>query len=189
MLIAVGSLNPSKLEAVRLGFLSYFPDAACEIIGTAAKSGVSNQPMNSEETLTGARNRAKRALELAPEAHYGVGLEGGLQKVHDQWFDIPYIVVRDREGREGMGSTVGMPIVDDVMQLMLEEGVELGIAVDRIHGTVHANHTNGYFGILTGDRITRAKGYGDAVIVALSHLEHQKKEVMKKRLTQGHITK
>jgi inosine/xanthosine triphosphatase len=171
MLIAVGSLNPSKIEAVRLGFEAYFPNTQKAYIGTAAASGISDQPMSTRESLTGARNRAKRALELAPEAQYGVGLEGGLQQVHNHWFDTGWIVVRDREGNEGMGSTVGMPVADEVINLMLSRNIELGLALDEHFGTVNLKHAQGHFGLMTDNRITRATGYRDAVIVALSHLQ------------------
>ena len=175
MLIAVGSLNAPKLEAVRLGFEAYFPDAQNAYIGTAAKSGISDQPMSARESVTGARNRAVQALTLAPEAHYGVGLEGGLHQVQDHWFDIGWIVIKDRSGNEGIGCTVGMPIPHEALQLILEEGMELGPALDTLFGTVELKQSQGFYGLMTGNRITRATGYRDAVIVALSHLEQQKK--------------
>ena len=171
MLIAVGSLNPAKIEAVRLGYQAYFPDIACAILGTAAPSGVSDQPMSAEESLTGARNRAAQAMLLAPEATYGVGLEGGMHHVEDQWFDTGWIVVRNREGREGIGSTVSIPLSQEAVRMVLEEKLELGDAIDRIYGTVNIKQAQGHFGLMTGNRITRATGYRDAVIIALSHLE------------------
>jgi inosine/xanthosine triphosphatase len=175
MLIAVGSLNPSKLEAVRLGFLAYFPEQKCAIMGTAAVSGVSDQPMSPKESLAGARARAKNALALAPEASFGVGLEGGLEHLEGHWFDRGWIVVLDREGREGIGSTIGMPVDPEAMRLVLEEGMELGTAADKVFGTVNLKLAQGHFGFMTKNLITRATGYRDAVIVALSHLKHPQK--------------
>jgi non-canonical (house-cleaning) NTP pyrophosphatase len=99
-----------------------------------------------------------------------VGLEGGLEHLQGHWFDRGWIVVMDREGNEGIGSTVGMPVDPEMVRLVTEEGLELGTAADRILGTVGLKHGQGHFGYMTKDLITRATGYRDAVIVALSHL-------------------
>lgn len=172
MIVAVGSQNPSKLEAVRLGFCAYAPETEWTVVGTPASSGVGDQPMSPLETVRGAHARAKHALELAPEAAYGVGLEGGLERLDGEWYDRGWIVVRHRDGREGIGSTVGMPVDKEVIRLVLEEGQELGIAADRVFGTVNLKMAQGHFGFMTNNLITRATGYRDAVIVALSHLRH-----------------
>jgi inosine/xanthosine triphosphatase len=172
MLVAVGSLNPSKIEAARLGFAAYFPQTSIAVIGTMSSSGISDQPMSPEESLTGARNRARHALSLAPEASFGVGLEGGLEQVEGYWFDRGWIVTIDRDGHEGIGSTVGMPVEPEAIRLVLEEGMELGTAADRVFGTVNLKLGQGHFGFMTKNLITRATGYRDAVIVALSHMKN-----------------
>ncbi|MFW6097594.1 MAG: DUF84 family protein, partial [Chloroflexota bacterium] len=74
MLVAVGSTNPAKLEAVREAVVQVWSQA--EVRGVAVASGVSEMPMSDEECLTGARNRAQ-AARMALEADVGVGLEGG----------------------------------------------------------------------------------------------------------------
>lgn len=176
MLIAVGSLNPVKIEAARLAFESHFPDAALKMVGVAAKSGVSDQPMTARETIAGAKARAKEALRLMPEATFGIGLEGGLHEVDGTWFDMGWIVVRDREGREGIGTTAGMPVGGEVMRLILQENKELGHAIDIAHGTNNIKQSHGYFGLMTNNRITRTSGYRDAVIIAISHLKILRKE-------------
>ena len=49
-----------------------------EITSLSVPSGVSAQPFSDEETMQGAINRAKRALEEG--APIGIGLEGGVMK-------------------------------------------------------------------------------------------------------------
>ena len=83
MNIAVGSLNPVKLAAVEEAFSIVWPDTVWDVIGVAVISGVSAQPMSDIESIKGAINRAKISItEL--EADYGVGLEGGLQKIGER---------------------------------------------------------------------------------------------------------
>lgn len=74
MKIAVGSTNPTKLNAVRTVVEQVWP--AAELLPVAVPTGVSAMPMSDAECIAGARNRAKEARELTG-ATFGVGLEGG----------------------------------------------------------------------------------------------------------------
>ncbi|RLG70112.1 MAG: inosine/xanthosine triphosphatase, partial [Candidatus Iainarchaeum archaeon] len=61
MLIAVGTTNPVKIEAVRSAIQKLWHNA--KVQGIYAESGVSYQPKGDEEAIRGAINRAKSALE------------------------------------------------------------------------------------------------------------------------------
>ena len=54
MKVAVGSMNPVKIDAVRQAFESLFPDDKWDVKGIDIKSGVSNQPMSDKESIRGA---------------------------------------------------------------------------------------------------------------------------------------
>ncbi len=56
--VVVASRNPVKMDAVREG-LSAFISGEIELTGVAVDSGVSDQPMDNSETLTGAETRVK----------------------------------------------------------------------------------------------------------------------------------
>ena len=73
MKVVVGSKNKTKVGAVE----KVWKDA--EITSLSVPSGVAAQPFSDEETMQGAINRAKRALEEG-EAQIGIGLEGGVMK-------------------------------------------------------------------------------------------------------------
>lgn len=171
MNIAVGSHNPVKLEAVRLGFEAVWNDAEHTVFGVDVTSGIADQPMSDEESLTGARNRAKEALRESPGAHFGVGLEGGLHKIGGQYFDCGWIVVVDKEGREGIGSTARILTPPKIVEL-IEQGMELGAANDALFGAVNSKQAQGHFGLMTNNAMTRTGAYRDGVIVALSRFLH-----------------
>lgn len=170
MKIVVGSKNPVKIEAVKLAFGALWPEEAWEIIGVDVPSGVSSQPMSDEESIRGARNRARAALKKI-KACYGVGLEGGLQKIETYYFDCGWACVIDRDGNEGLGSTLKILTPPRIMEL-IEQGVELGVANDIVFGKKNSKQAEGHFGLMTNNRITRAQGYRDGVIVALSRFLH-----------------
>lgn len=170
MKVAVGSKNPIKIEATRKAFESVFPGEMIECVGFDVKSGVSNQPMSDEESIKGARNRAILAQELG-NADFGVGLEGGLQKISGEWFDCGWMVIVDRDGKEGIGSTVKMHTPPKLMDLV-EKGIELGIANDMIFKTKNSKQNEGHFGLMTNGLITRKSGYRDGIIATLISFIH-----------------
>lgn len=166
MIVAVGSLNPVKLESVRLAFGALWAARAWDIRGCEVSSGVSAQPMTDAEARSGARTRARNAIRVAG-ADYGVGLEGGLQKVEDQWFNMGWAAVVDRAGAEGLGSTVRMIVPPALMRLVLS-GSELGEACDQVFNSSNSKHAQGHFGLMTNDAIDRTGAFRDAVISALA---------------------
>ncbi len=103
MIVAVGSERKSKQEAVRRAFAHYYHDF--EVLGTACDSGVSDQPLTDGETIQGAINRAKRALE---HGDIGVGIEAGLKKVPEvptSYFNTTWCAIIDKNGFLTIGSS------------------------------------------------------------------------------------
>lgn len=165
MIVAVGSKNPTKLEATRLAFEKVFPNERFEFLSMEVVTGVSNQPLSDNEAIKGAINRAKNVLKKT-KAKYGVGLEGGLQKIGKNWFECGWIAIIDKEGQIGLGSSARLLVPKKGMDL-IKKGIELGEVSDILFGTKNSKHQIGYFGLMTKGNITRAKGYGDGVIMAL----------------------
>lgn len=169
-LVAVGSTNPVKIEAVRIAFEMLWPEQLWEISSISLASGVASQPMSDLESITGARNRAKGAL-ISGNAAYGVGLEGGLQQIDKWWFDSGWIVVIDRNGQEGIGSTAKL-IVPPQMITMVLQGMEVGEAVDTLFQQQNSKQADGHFGLMTKNTITRTRAYTDGVLTALTRFVH-----------------
>lgn len=166
MLVAVGSTNPVKINAVKKAFLQVWPQENITVKGIEVDSGIPSQPKSDEESIKGATNRAKRALEKLG-ADYGVGLEGGVHKIGDNWFDSGWMVVVDKNGTEGIGSTIKMHLSEKIMK-HVHSGKELGDATDAVFGTVNSKQANGHFGLMTNNIITRTSGYTDGIIAALA---------------------
>lgn len=166
MLVAVGSHNPVKIAATRAGFAAVWPEVALEVIGVDVPSGVSDQPMDNAESIRGARNRATRALQDA-QADYGIGIESGLEQIEGIWFSTGWIAIVDREGREGLSSSLLRPVPLPSMELVLQ-GTELGFANDQVFSKSNSKQGTGLIGLLTNDVLTREGVFRDAVISALA---------------------
>ena len=95
MIIAVGSENKVKLEAVKRGFENAgYTDIT--IIGKNVPSGIPEQPFGHEETLTGARNRARNTLTHFPDADLIIGIESGVMEDNCD-AAIIYCLIKDED--------------------------------------------------------------------------------------------
>ena len=163
--IVVGSRNPVKINCVRTGFEKMFPRMPFEIQGIEVPSGVSIQPVGSDETLLGAQNRADAARNLLPHADYWVGIEGGVKDDGQDMQAFAWVVVRSPQG-VGKGRT-GSFYLPGVIAELVREGIELGKADDIYFGRNNSKQANGAIGLLTGDVLDRGQYYEHAVIMAL----------------------
>ena len=166
MLFAVGSLNPVKINAVKKVVIKIWPEAKVKSLNV--ESGVSNQPIGIRETMQGAINRAKKAMEQDWKADFGVGLEGGITNVSEYgYFNIPWCAIIDRNGVLGLGSAGGLELPDKIVADVLK-GQELGFVMDEKTCIKNSKQKMGAIGILTDGLLDRQSAYETMVIYALS---------------------
>lgn len=163
--VIVASKNPVKIECAKNGFSKVFPSDQIMVEGVSVPSGVADQPMTDEETLTGAKNRAENAKQTQPEADYWIGIEGGIAEPFESMeaFAWIYIISKDRQGKARTASFDLPPQI----QKLIHQGIELGVADDMVFKRSNSKQKNGAVGILTHDLINRAEYYEPAVILAL----------------------
>lgn len=157
--VIVGSKNAAKIAAVQQGIGLYWPDAV--VHGEDVASGVSNQPLGHEETLTGALNRARAAQALG--ADLGVGLEGGVVEIHGTPVMMGYVAVTDGT-REVVVPTNGTPLPQSWGKA-LAEGAELRPFV--IAAGLPYDYKTGVIGTLTNGKLSRDQGFALALQSAL----------------------
>ena len=169
MLIHVGSLNPIKLGAIQEVMVTRFP-AAC-FVPVAVNSGVSDQPMGFEETLRGAKNRARAAFACQGTCDLAVALESGLIPVPQTrtgYMNLTACAIFD--GQEiyiGLGPAFELP--QKITRLVVEEGFELDPAVRKagLTDSARIGYGQGIIGILSQGRVTRQDYSCPAVSMAL----------------------
>ena len=177
--IAVGSTRRPKIAAVHEAIAHFrsvlAPHSEFEVIGIEVESGVGHTPATQQELMLGARQRAE-ALTRLPQAHaegwrYFVGLEGGLDIVDEHGgrrvFLESWAYVSDgHEGHYGRSGAVEIPPA--LAQEVLENGVELSVAIDRFAGAVGIRDAQGAWGVLSGGLISRTEAFRVAVIAAFA---------------------
>ncbi len=167
MKIAIGSKNPFKIEATRQAFAAVWPLEELEMVASSVPSGVSDQPLTTEETIRGAINRAKTVkVTLRPD--YAAGIEAGLTKVDDKWFVVGWAAVIDSSGHVGLGGSPAIEVAPPVMKL-IKSGHGISAACKQVFEGLETDQTNGYSGLMTGKLFTTTDGFCDALIMALAH--------------------
>jgi inosine/xanthosine triphosphatase len=192
--IAVGSKRGPKLSAVNEALQAFSSalaqDAEFEVVGVEVESGVSHTPASRDELMRGARQRAEALVEVARQSaaswQYFVGLEGGLDVVHEgastdevlrhsklrqignrRVFLESWAYVSDgSHGHYGRSGSIEIP--EALAHEVLENGVELAVAIDRFAGAVGVRDAQGAWGILSSSHITRQEAFRVAVIAAFA---------------------
>ena len=164
--VVVASHNPVKIQAVQRGFEKMYPDWQLDMIKVNVSSGVSEQPLTSKETLQGAENRALAASGQVPGADYWVGIEGGLHDFHGRTGAFAWVVIRSSQGQTGKSQTGVFFLPEEVIALV-DDGLELGTAIDRVFGRHNTKQQGGAVGNLTNHVIDRTSYYEHAVVLAL----------------------
>jgi inosine/xanthosine triphosphatase len=108
----------------------------------------------------------RNVSNLVTEADYWVGIEGGIEDVHDELEVFAWVFVKSANGKIGKGKTGSFFLPYKIAELV-RQGIELGEADDIVFGRKNSKQANGAIGILTDDVITRTTYYESAVIMAL----------------------
>jgi len=162
--VGVGSKNPVKLAAARAVLERVTPSVRVE--GISVTSTVRDQPFGDNETIRGALARAHAARE-AVGGDLGIGIEGGVVESDDGMRTCAWAAVVDGSGREGVGGSLAMPLPNRVAELV-RDGVELGVAMDRLTGEHNTKQRQGAVGILTAGLVDRRAAYEVILAYALA---------------------
>ena len=200
IILAVGSKRGPKLNAVTEALKAFSavlaPGAQFEVVGMEVQSGVSHTPASREELMRGARLRAEALVQLARENgagwQYFVGMEGGLDVVyegaspdemrrhaalakhgHRRVFLESWAYVTDG-ARGHYGCSGGIEIPEALAREVLENGVELSVAIDRFAGAVGIRDAQGAWGVLSSNCITRQEAFRVAVVAAFAPFYNEK---------------
>ncbi len=121
--------------------------------------------MSDHETFMGAWNRAENLKKTYPDGDYWVGIEGGIEELHDTMHAFAWMVVINQE-ISGQARTATFPLPEKIKSLV-NQGMELGHADDLVFQRSNSKQNDGAVGILTGGLIDRTHYYEHALVLAL----------------------
>ena len=158
--IAVGSLNPVKIEAVRAVMERIYGQV--RIFASDAPSGVPEQPFG-EQTPEGAKNRARNAIN----GHtLSVGIEAGVFEMFGTLYDFQYCAILDKDGRYTIGTGSGFRYPDKVVE-EVRKGLTVGEAMKKVYGENNVGKSQGAIGILSKGLLDRKSLTEQSVLAAM----------------------
>ncbi len=167
MTIIIGSDNPVKIQAVH----TVFPNK--NVIAKNVSSDVSTQPFSDEETLLGAKNRAKHAVTF-DHAEMGIGLEGGVMRQNNQLFLCNWGVLIDQTGKIYVAGGARIPLPVEIVN-ELNNGQELGIVMEKYTNEKDVRKKGGAMGVFTNQLITRSEMFIQIVTLLKGQYEFDAK--------------
>lgn len=163
--VIIASKNPVKINCTKEAFNKVFISRSFTFEGVSVPSGVSEQPMTNQETLTGATLRAGHARDKFPEANYWVGIEGGIEESTLGMEAFAWVVILSTN-QQGQSRTSTFFLPPSVQQL-IHQGIELGHANDQVFNERGSKQKGGAVGTLTKGLLGRTEYYVQAVMLAL----------------------
>ena len=164
--VVAATRNPAKIKAITGAFADVFGPDQCHISAAETESGVADQPMSSQETLTGARQRVFNARQQHPEADFWVAIEAGIDE--NQTFG--WIVIENTATRAESRSA-SLPLPSKIMDA-LRQGQELGHVMAGLTGIENIKQKGGAISVITDGLLTRTSVYHQALLLALCSMQH-----------------
>jgi inosine/xanthosine triphosphatase len=176
MTLAIGSTNQNKIGALEEVIQEYPDFAGSTVIACQVSSGVSDQPLSLEETIRGAKNRAKNAFMVSGACKYAFGVESGLfEAPGTQSGYLEACICAIYNGVDySIGLSCGFEVPRQALRLVLQQKMDLNQACHNsgISSDPKLGSSEGLVGMLTKGRINRKKYTKLSIMTALIQLEN-----------------
>lgn len=176
MIIAVGSTNKAKVQAVEEVVREYPALIQAKIVSLAVPSGISAQPLSLKETIQGAKNRAVKAFEGCTSCKYGFGIESGLCEAPGTKTGYLHLcacsIYNGTDSHVGFSTAFEIP--GQILNLIFQHKMDLTQACLHagISENVNLGSEEGLIGILTKGRVDRKRYTKECIVTALIQLEN-----------------
>ena len=176
MIIAIGSTNVIKVQAVEEVVKDYPQFSGAEVRSFSVSSEISEQPLSLEEIIAGAKNRAKNAYAACDSCDYSFGIESGIfeaKGVKTGFLEACICCIHDG-ANDHIGLSCGFEIPPHILKLVLDQNKDLSQACYEAGVTSNSRlgAAEGLIGVLTKGRINRKEYTKQCIITALIQLEN-----------------
>ncbi|WP_221566438.1 DUF84 family protein [Alkalihalobacillus sp. TS-13] len=165
MIVAIGSKNPAKVQAVE----SVVETLNWQVEGIKVPSQVSAQPFSDAETRKGAVNRAKACVDSGFEL--GIGLEGGVVDTPDGLFLCNWgaLVTEAQITYVASGAKILLP---KEISEPVRSGIELGDVMAEYTNKRDVRTQEGAIGVFTDGWITRGEMFAHIVRLLVGQYQY-----------------
>jgi inosine/xanthosine triphosphatase len=179
MLIILGSKNPTKMQATEIVFKKFFPNMDVKVVGLNVDSNVSTQPIQIENVINGAINRARNSKKFV-DSHksdylelpsFYCGIEAGLVSIPNTitgYLDYQFCAIIDNKDHLSIGSGSGWEYPSKVVKSVLADpSLEIGTIMGKISGDPNIKYKGGAIGFYSKGLLSRALITQECIQMAL----------------------
>ena len=169
--VAVGSTNPCKVDAVKATVARYGTIAS--INAFSVPSGVPDQPIGLDVIAAGAKHRAEAAYKATEKKKVlAFGIESGLFSLNDDLYDVCVASAYNGD-THSLGLSCAFKIPTDVKRAVLDQKMDLSQAANAagLAADPDLGQRDGLIAILTNRRVTRKEYTIQALQMALPPVE------------------
>ncbi|HEY6952759.1 MAG TPA: inosine/xanthosine triphosphatase [Bacteroidota bacterium] len=181
MVIAIASIRPPKVDAVRNVFSTLAPrlkarSEELQFLEFEIESGVEETPRSLDRIVQGAKvrgvNLRTHCRDLGRTIDFAVGLEGGLFSIDQpaigkKTFLQSWAYVTSNGG-ESFGASGAILVPDSIADPVMRGNQSLSDVIDRIAVQTDVRSRQGTWGVLTQDLISRQASFETALTNALA---------------------
>ncbi|OGY12215.1 MAG: hypothetical protein A3A58_00580 [Candidatus Blackburnbacteria bacterium RIFCSPLOWO2_01_FULL_41_27] len=157
MKIALGSTSIDKANILKEILGEFFKDLEFQTYDVS--SGITDQPLDEETTITGAINRAQTIRERNIKSDLFVGLEGGLSLIHNNYFLVCVVALINKKGDLFLGISSKLRLPKEVSE-KIKKGERFGNVVREYQ---HKNKNDSVLYKFTECLINRKKLFSEAI--------------------------
>ncbi len=170
MRIAIWTTRAPKVDGIKEGVNAcpYLKDKEIEYILQKVPSDISDMPLNIEETMAWARNRAQNIMKMWIEADYYIWIEWWANKLGDKAYlwGVVYVENNFWEGHYGFSPVMEIP--KEIERRLYKDWEELGPIMWELSGKTDIRSENGSMGAWSEDMLTRQDEFASAFKCAIS---------------------
>ncbi|AFH42896.1 inosine/xanthosine triphosphatase [Fervidicoccus fontis] len=164
--VCIGTKNVSKITGIERAFSSFYEEVQLLAIDLSYK--LPPQPIGIKEIMSGAEKRAKEAIKSSEMCEFGVGVEAGLIKIEESYYDIQASFVINKDGRGYFGFSPSFIIPKSFSEgIITKKYRELEEVTDAYFNTENVGEKGGVIKLLTKGRVTREDLTYYAVMMSL----------------------
>lgn len=168
-LVVVGSRRRAKVEATKRAFEEVWPHERWDVIGIDVPSMLSGTPLSESEAFMGALARADLAIGEPRRPAFGVGIEGGVSRMFENWVWRNAVVIKSKDGGKSVGATIGVPMDDSwVLRMQGADAETLGEICNAEFGRRDSDRSASYIGHMTNGALDRVENDKAGIIAALT---------------------
>ena len=170
MKIAIWTTRKAKVEWIKewVSKCPYLKNKEIEYILKKVSSDISDMPLSLEETMQGAKNRARNLKKENIDADFYIGIEWWTYILGNRAYLVGIVYIENSEWEWHFGFSPAIEVPEKIRKMLYEEWKELWPIMEELSGIVDIRSENGSMWAWSDDMLKRKDEFVQAFQAAIS---------------------